>query len=110
MFLAARSPSYFCGHGLSPDRKQLLVAHEVRPELSMKRDSPYDEQSLTILEETDPRVRADEIVFALYSPYGILPSATNLRRPERFVVDFAGQAGVAREKTGIFPLEVNHDG
>ena len=110
MFLAARSPFYFCSHGLSPDRKQFLVAHEVRPELPMKRDFPCDEQSLTILEETEPRVRAGKIVFAFSSPYGILPSAMNLRRPERFVVDSAVQSRAPAKTASTFPLEVDHDG
>jgi hypothetical protein len=52
-----------------------------------------------------------EIVFAFSSPCGILPSAMNLRQPERFIVHSAEQAASPAKSLYVTTyLEVNYDG
>jgi len=53
---------------------------------------------------------AAKIIFAFYSPCGILPSAMNLRWIKTFVVNSGSGPASLSQTTDILPFEVHYDG
>jgi hypothetical protein len=68
------------------------------------------EAELNYREGLKPCRRAAKIVFAFYSPCGILPSAMNLRWTQTFVVNSDGRPAYLSQMTDILPFEVHYDG